>query len=75
LVPGEALWLGWGPPQTWQGWVFMLVWCLILLPVSLWLSLHNKVVLFIVFLIAMVTALILIGYIKGQPPRWRWGGK
>ena len=63
---------GWGPPVTWQGWVVVIAWFAILLTVSPWLVTHDWRW-FPIFIVSMVTALITIAYLKGEPPRWRWG--
>lgn len=63
---------GWGLPATWQGWVVLVAWLAIVLPVSPWLA-TRSMAWFFVFIIAMAVALVAICWIKGEPPRWRWG--
>ena len=70
--PAKRYGWGWGPPSTWQGWVVLISWFVILIPVSIVLAKYRSP-LFFVFLAAMVTALIAICYCKGEPPKWRWG--
>jgi hypothetical protein len=68
---------GWGPPVTWQGWVVMIVWIVLFtggllgimaLPEAL------RPLLLVLYVVVMVAALITICYMKGETPRWRWGG-
>lgn len=64
---------GWGLPLTWQGWVIYGVWFAILL--ALISSFHGRehVGVHIATIVGMVVALTVICYLKGEPPRWRWG--
>jgi hypothetical protein len=73
--PAKRYGWGWGPPQTWQGWLVAIAWVVILYLVSDWLVTRNQMVALFVFVAAMIAVLALIGYLKGEPPRWRWGGK
>lgn len=70
--PAKRYGWGWGPPSTWQGWVVLIGWFVIFIPVSILLAKY-RTPLFFVFLAVMVTALIAICYFKGEPPKWRWG--
>ena len=70
--PAKRYGWGWGPPATWQGWAVLILWLAVLLPISPWLALRSAP-LFILFLVVMVAGIIAIAYIKGEPPRWRWG--
>lgn len=63
---------GWGLPDTWQGRVTLIAWALIFISISPWLALKSMP-LFYVFAAAMAALLITICYLKGEPPRWRWG--
>ena len=73
--PAKRYGWGWGLPNTWQGWVVIAVWLAILYPTTMWLLARNQTGLFVAFMLAMIAVLTLIGYLKGEPPRWRWGGK
>jgi hypothetical protein len=63
---------GWGPPLTWHGWVVLIVWLAILTAAAMWLMPMHPTK-FTVFTVIMVGILTLICYLKGEPPRWRWG--
>ena len=64
---------GWGLPLTWEGWVVFAVWLggFIAAVPSLRLSQHTSA--HILFVVAMVAALVGVCYWKGEPARWRWG--
>ncbi|MGH8456645.1 MAG: hypothetical protein ACRETW_05590 [Stenotrophobium sp.] len=66
---------GWGLPATWEGWVVLLTWLAVVVPVSGWLAAHKDVVLALPFVVFMTVVLLLICFAKGEPPRWRWGGR
>jgi hypothetical protein len=70
--PAKRYGWGWGPPSTWEGWVVMIVWLVIILSVTPWLSTENPE-LYYVFLALMFGAIISICWAKGEPPKWRWG--
>ena len=69
--PAKRYGWGWGMPSTWQGWVVILVFALVVGVASIaggggpWT--------FVGIAVASL-ALVVVGYAKGEPPRWRWGG-
>ncbi|HTV76630.1 MAG TPA: hypothetical protein VMF03_00095 [Steroidobacteraceae bacterium] len=70
--PAKRYGWGWGPPQTWQGWLVLLIWLVILGAAALrLLPLHP--IAFLSFAILMAGLLTLVCYLTGEPPRWRWG--
>ena len=70
--PAKRYGWGWGPPLTWQGWVVLIVWLAVLGVAALRLMPLHPIE-FTVITVVMVGLLTLICYIKGEPPRWRWG--
>jgi len=70
--PAKRYGWGWGPPATWQGWVVLITWLAVFIPISYWLVLRS-VTLFLLFEAVMIAAIIAICYAKGEPPRWRRG--
>jgi hypothetical protein len=66
---------GWGLPVTWQGWVVMLAWAAIFIPTTHLLAVHGFWLAFSFVVLAMSAGLVAVCYIKGEPPRWRWGGR
>lgn len=62
---------GWGWfPSTWQGWVIVLVYILIVFGATKLLP--NVLYLEIVIAVSTIL-LLLICYKTGEKPRWRWG--
>jgi hypothetical protein len=73
--PAKKYGWGWGPPVCWQGWIIMLGYfgmvgagAFLLLP-----KIHTT--LFFCYVGALTIALIVICFLKGEKPGWRWGGK
>ena len=64
---------GWGPPSTWEGWV-VLVSFIVLLSAASFLFPPNKSMLgFTASFLSLTTLVLAICWWKGEPPRWRWG--
>lgn len=69
--PAKRYGWGWGLPRTWQGWAvtvayFVGVLCAVALPLPEWGR----------GALVLGGAALLLGVcaVKGEPPRWRWGG-
>jgi hypothetical protein len=64
---------GWGLPNCWQGWVVLVAYFLSL-PLGAWLfSPVTQPVEFARCTFVSTVVLIFICWLKGEPPRWRWG--
>ena len=64
---------GWGLPLTWEGWL-VLVCFIALVIVSAVLFPPPRVIGSYLSCIAVLCLLLLgICWLKGEPPRWRWG--
>lgn len=70
--PAKRYGWGWGPPVAWQGWVVLIVWVLLLAGGLLWL-LPGGLAGSVLFSLSMVALLMAVCWLKGEPPRWRWG--
>jgi hypothetical protein len=69
--PAKRYGWGWGLPSCWQGWAVTGVY-FVLLGVGI-LSFSQKIVIFAFFAAILTLLLLTICWIKGEPPRWRWG--
>ncbi len=73
--PAKTYGWGWGLPSTWEGWLVLLAY-LILLPVAVVLFPPDRNMPgFLASVLGLSSVLIAICWWKGEPPRWRWGGK
>jgi hypothetical protein len=64
---------GWGLPTAWQGWVVMLGFVALLLAGGHWLIPSLEEVIFLGYTLLLCALLLVICWLKGEPPRWRWG--
>ncbi len=64
---------GWGLPMAREGWIVLIAWLMIVLAVTPMLAVHRHIISLVVFTLAMAAGLIAVCYLKGEPPRWRWG--
>jgi len=64
---------GWGLPLTWQGWVVLLAFVLLLGLGSALISPAKHLGWHLAYVMGLCAALIGICYAKGEPPKWRWG--
>ncbi len=70
--PAKRYGWGWGPPTKWQGWAVLVIWFAAIAVAGIRLMPAHLVV-FLSFNLFMVVLLLLICYVKGEPPGWRWG--
>lgn len=71
--PAKRYGWGWGCPCTWQGWLVLAAY-LILLPLAIWMFPPERTLPgFVVSVSGLSAVLVAICWWKGEPPRWRWG--
>lgn len=73
--PAKRYGWGWGPPTCWQGWVVVAVYAALLLIAVVTIRPAQQPFLFAGAVAGLSIALVAVCWIKGEPPRWRWGGK
>jgi hypothetical protein len=66
---------GWGRPTRWQGWLVILVYAVLAGAGIAYVMPSKGPVYFSIYLMALTVVLIAICAWKGEPARWRWGGK
>jgi hypothetical protein len=64
---------GWGLPRRWQGWAVLFVFFALLVTGSLLFPPAKNLVPYLAYVAALSLLLIGICWLKGEPPRWRWG--
>lgn len=65
---------GWGVPTAWQGWVVLVFYFSLLAMTAFRFPPHREPRLFVVLLSAFSAVLIAVCWLKGEQPKWRWGG-
>ena len=69
--PAKKYGWGWGLPNCWQGWLVLAAY-LVLLCAGAFLML-KEMGLLLGYTAVLSIVLIVICYLKGEKPRWRWG--
>ena len=70
--PAKRYGWGWGLPATWQGWAVLLVYLALVLG---GIPLHSTrgTLVYVAYVLVLTAALIVICWLTGERPRWRWG--
>ena len=71
--PAKRYGWGWGVPRTWQGWVVLAVYGVVLVVAVHFLPPAHHALTFAAVIVVATLVLSLVCLRKGEPPRWRWG--
>jgi hypothetical protein len=73
--PAKKYGWGWGFPIAWQGWLFLAVWIAVVLAGVTYIQTSGAADYFApVFVLVMGVILVAVCFVKGEQPKWRWGG-
>ena len=65
---------GWGwTPVTWQGWAVLAAFLALLWADALVFPPRSAMPAYIAVVVGLSALLLVICWLKGEPPRWRWG--
>ena len=64
---------GWGWPSSWQGWIVLAAFIALLGAGAILLPPGKNLGAFLAYVALLSALLIVICWLKGEPPRWRWG--
>jgi uncharacterized membrane protein YhaH (DUF805 family) len=73
--PAKRYGWGWGPPVKWQGWAVLLLFVAAVLVVAVRFPPNRDPLAFAGLIFVALLTLMAICWLKGEPPRWRWGEK
>ena len=73
--PAKRYGWGWGLPSTWQGWVVLLGYLALVLGGIPVLHPSKGPAVYLAYVLLLTAALIVICWLTGERPRWRWGGR
>jgi hypothetical protein len=73
--PAKRFGWGWGPPDTWQGWIVVAAYFAAIAATILIAPPQRNVALFMLLVMVATAALLVICYLTGEPPAWRWGDR
>ena len=65
---------GWGLPVRWQGWLAMALFIGALALAKHFFFTPDRPMLFSIAVIACIAAFAAVCWLKGEPPKWSWGG-
>ena len=75
---GKTIWFpakkygwGWGLPNCWQGWLVVAAYLALLCAGAILIS--KQIEIFLAYTTVLSIILMVICYLKGEKPRWRWG--
>jgi hypothetical protein len=72
--PAKKYGVGWGLPVTWQGWLVLLLYAvLLILGVNLLTSAFIAIPFFIAYFFSLTGLLVFICWKKGEQSGFRWG--
>jgi hypothetical protein len=64
---------GWGLPLTWQGWAILAAFIALIVADALVFPPRKALPAFIACVVGLSLLLVAVCWLKGEPPRWRWG--
>ena len=74
--PAKKYGYGWGFPITWQGWIVLLSYILLVVGGSFTLTGSPQSKMFLgTYTLILTVLFVYICYRKGEKPQWRWGDK
>ena len=71
--PAKRYGWGWGLPTTWQGWLVLAAFVVLLIIGSIVLPPGKQIWPYLAYVAVLGALVIGICWLKGEPPRWRWG--
>jgi hypothetical protein len=71
--PAKRYGWGWGIPTAWQGWLVLAAFAVLLIIGSIVLPPGKQIWSYLAYVVVLCVLLIGICWLKGEPPRWRWG--
>ena len=71
--PAKRFGWGWGFPNTWQGWLVLVGYVFFIVLAHVFLPTKTKPTEFVACVAFLTVILVIICWLKGERPRWRWG--
>ena len=71
--PAKRYGWGWGMPRCWQGWVVLALFFALLVTGPFLFPPATDIIAYLVYIAVLSALLIGVCWLKGEPPRWRWG--
>jgi hypothetical protein len=71
--PAKRYGWGWGLPMTWQGWLVLAAFAALVVAGTFLFPPTKATAAYIVYIVILSALLTGVCWLKGEPPRWRWG--
>jgi hypothetical protein len=71
--PAKRYGWGWGIPSSWQGWLVLAVFAGLLVVGSFVFPPSTALGAYLAYAAVLSALLVGVCWLKGEPPRWRWG--
>jgi drug/metabolite transporter (DMT)-like permease len=71
--PSKRYGWGWGLPMTWQGWLVLAAFVALVVAGTFVFPPRKAIAAYILYIAVISVLLIGVCWLKGEPPRWRWG--
>ena len=71
--PAKRYGWGWGLPVAWQGWIVLIAFVGLFGAGFLVFPPSTEIGPLLIYVFLLTAGLIAICWLKGEPPRWRWG--
>ena len=73
--PAKRYGWGWGPPVTWEGWAVVAAFVGLVAAGAFIFPPKASLPAYIAYVVGLSVALTFVCWLKGEPPRWRWGDR
>ena len=71
--PAKRYGWGWGIPSTWQGWLVLGGFAVLVIAGSFLFPPAREPGSYVLYVAVLCALLVGVCWLKGEPPRWRWG--
>ena len=71
--PAKRYGWGWGLPSAWQGWVVLVAYFALVIGGVPFIQVIRGNGIYTAYVAGLTALLLVICWLKGEPPRWRWG--
>ena len=73
--PAKRYGWGWGVPTIWQGWAVLAAFVMLLVVGAVTFLPSQRHGAFVAYSALLSLLLVAVCWVKGEPPKWRWGEK
>ena len=71
--PAKRYGWGWGVPVRWEGWAVLVGFVALIVLGAFLFPPRRALALYLAYVVVLAVLLTFICWLKGEPPRWRWG--